>query len=98
MRPVLSIAIPTYNRRDLLEFCLDRHSEGFKRFDFPYEIVISDNCSTDSTCEMVSSKIIDNPNIRLFKRDDSDAISNFINAIRKCRGDFIVYLADDDAI
>jgi hypothetical protein len=47
---------------------------------------------------MVESKIRNHPEIRLFKRESSESVSNFVNAFRKCRGDFIIYLADDDAL
>jgi glycosyltransferase involved in cell wall biosynthesis len=98
MRPVLSIAIPTYNRCDLLEFCLDRHLDDLKKLDFSFEIVISDNCSTDNTCQMVESKAIHYPEIRLFRRNSMESSTNIMNAFRKCSGDFIVYLADDDSL
>lgn len=48
--PILSICIPTYNRRDFLEQTIKSiiESDVFKNT-FDVEIVISNNCSTDDT-------------------------------------------------
>ena len=48
----LSICIPTYNRAPFLEKALNYFVELYQ-FSFKYEIVISDNASTDSTREIV---------------------------------------------
>lgn len=96
--PILSVAVPTYNRCELLEYCLDRHLEAFSGFSFPYEIVVSDNASTDATVEMVSGKVSEGKPIRLFCRRSTDATANHVNAFRKCRGEIVTYLADDDSI
>jgi len=96
--PVLSIAVPTFNRCELLEYCLDRHLGPFAGFGFPYEIVVSDNASTDATPEMVLGKIRQGHPIRFFRRRSTDAAFNYVNVFRKCRGSLVTYLADDDTI
>jgi glycosyltransferase involved in cell wall biosynthesis len=48
-RPLLTIAIPTYNRANLLELSLSKILEALKGFEKDVEIVISNNCSEDNT-------------------------------------------------
>ncbi len=48
-KPLLTIAIPTYNRAHLLELSLSRILEASKGFEKYVEIVISNNCSEDFT-------------------------------------------------
>lgn len=96
--PTLSIAIPTFNRCGILEFCLDRHLDAFSQLNVPYEVVISDNASNDDTVAMVRGKIQQGHPIRLSCRCSTDIYANYTNALRKCRGSLITYLADDDAI
>lgn len=99
MRPVLSIAIPTYNRSNFLEYSLERHLSGFNNFRFTYEVVISDNCSSDSTLQMIDEKTKTNSNIKYYRKSKTtDAVSNFRNAIWKSKGEFVLLLADDDAL
>lgn len=98
MRPILSIAIPTYNRAELLSFCVDRIQNGFSNKNLNYEIVISDNNSTDHTEEVVKTKIALGLPVKYFRRDFNDGpIGNYINVYRRCSGKYIIWLADDDS-
>lgn len=97
--PVLSLAVPTYNRCDLLLFNLRRHIELFRGFPHPYEIVVSDNQSDDATCAEVGELSKSEPCVRLFRRDrKGTALDNIKNAYRKCTGRISLYVADDDLI
>jgi hypothetical protein len=44
MNKLLTIAIPTYNRADLLDKQLTWLSQGIKGFESECEILVSDNC------------------------------------------------------
>lgn len=93
----LSICIPTYNReaylRNALEYCQDY------AFSFPYEIVISDNASTDGTEAMVAEFIERGLPIRYFRREtNGGATPNQINAFQHAVGEYTIYLADDDLL
>jgi len=53
MQKLLTIAIPTYNRAALLDKQLAWLATAIKGFESECEIIISDNCSTDNTPEIV---------------------------------------------
>ncbi|MET1756958.1 glycosyltransferase family 2 protein [Novosphingobium sp. RD2P27] len=93
----LSICIPTYNReafiRNALEYC-----EQYT-FSFPYEIVVSDNASTDATGAVVAEFIAKGLPIRYFRRDvNGGSGPNLANAFHHATGEYSVYLADDDLL
>jgi hypothetical protein len=88
---VLSICIPSHNRGSLLGHTLDHMP------DIDCEIVVSDNCSTDNTQDIVRST--NDARISYVRLDQhTDAHANLRNAVFHAKGDVIVYLADDDAI
>jgi len=92
----LSICIPTYNRAVHLRSCLQRLKEF--PFDFAYEIVISDNASTDNTAEVVQEFAADMP-IRYYLRPENNGpFVNVNGTYRRARGEYSVYLADDDRL
>ncbi len=91
-RPFFSIVIPTYNRASDLEFALFCIlSQTFKNF----EIVISDNCSTDDTAKIVET--FRDKRIRYTKTDKTLWNShNIAGAINKAKGQYIFIHSDDD--
>jgi glycosyltransferase involved in cell wall biosynthesis len=61
------------------------------------EIIVSDNCSTDSTEAYVES--IDDPRIRYFRHAKNiGAPNNFNYCLDQARGDYFLLLHDDDLI
>lgn len=91
----LTIAIPTYNRCNLLRQTLDsiieQRGEGV-------EIIVSDNASTDGTEEMMR-KYREEHNIRYFRNAENLGMDrNFLNCLQKAEGDYIHLLSDDDIL
>lgn len=98
MAPFFSICIPTYNRADLLDYCLT-NLEVVERYPRPFEIVISDNASPDHTQDVIAKHRARKPYIRSYRQERNvGAIGNWLNALRQARGDYLFYLADDDGI
>jgi hypothetical protein len=98
MSSLLSICIPTYNRGDLLDYCLNNLAP-LSNCGQPFEIVISDNGSTDRTPEVIETHRSKNPAIRASRFPETRAGAlNWINAVRMAKGEFVVYLADDDTL
>lgn len=94
----LSICIPTYNRADFLRFLLAQFVAQTV-MDFAYEIVISDNASTDNTGAVVEEFIAQGLPIRYFRRDvNGGGWPNLANAYEHAVGEYALYLADDDLL
>ncbi len=91
-KPFFSIAIPTYNRANDLQFalfCILRQTF------LDYEIVISDNCSTDHTKTVIDK--LHNKKIRYYKtRRNIEIDQNQKNAVIHSKGEYILIHADDD--
>lgn len=89
----LSIVIPTYNRSQYLERCLN----SILNQDMDdFEIIVSDNNSTDDTKEMMS-KYISEPKI-LYVRNGMNlgARKNTYMATKLAKGTYVFWLSDDD--
>lgn len=60
-KPVVSICSITYNHATYIRQCLD----GFlmQKTNFPFEIIINDDCSTDGTTEIIKEYVAKYPNL-----------------------------------
>lgn len=98
VQPFFSVCIPTYNRADLLDYCLTG-LEALETFAKPFEIVVSDNASPDHTQEVIARHRARKPYIRSSRQKRNiGANGNWLNAMRSARGDYVFYLADDDGL
>lgn len=88
----ISIAIPTRNRADLLRWSL----RSLVEINDPnLEIVVSDNCSSDHTFNVVGE--FQDPRIVFVTTKQSVSMrANFENALDFCTGDYISFIGDDD--
>lgn len=96
--PLVSICLPTYNREALLDLCLTRLAD-LNRVDLDYEVVVSDNCSTDRTEAVVQAHrgVLRQVSFCRMKVNRGPLL-NWHNAVRHARGTFVVYLGDDDRL
>jgi glycosyltransferase involved in cell wall biosynthesis len=93
--PLVSIAIPTYNRADsyLPQALKSALSQSYSNL----EIIVSDNCSTDNTAGFVSS--IGDPRVRYFRHDvNIGPTANVSFCIKQSKGAYLLLLHDDDRI
>jgi hypothetical protein len=98
MRPLISVCIPTYNRADLLGYCLE-NLEPLRNCGKSVEIVISDNGSTDHTQNVIKTHRQRDPTIRSVAFSENRGwAANWINAVSHAEGEIAVYLADDDSL
>ncbi|GJQ57457.1 MAG: glycosyltransferase [Candidatus Scalindua sp. AMX11] len=95
IRPVVTIAIPTYNRADV---CLKHAIESAVSQTYPnIEIIIADNCSTDDTEILV--KNFNDPRIRYYKhKKNIGQVRNTNFCLDVAVGDYFLLLHDDDLI
>lgn len=93
-KPFFSVVIPTYNREHFLKATIAiTLLQTFKDF----EIIISNNCSTDNTREVV--KTFKDKRIRYFEnKKNIGAEPNIKKAMSYARGKYIFSLGDDDFI
>jgi glycosyltransferase involved in cell wall biosynthesis len=93
--PLVTIAIPTYNRAgsyfpQALQSALAQSYPNL-------EIIVSDNCSTDRTQDVVSN--IDDPRLSYFRHEPGiGQKGNYSFCVKKAKGDYLLLLHDDDAI
>jgi glycosyltransferase involved in cell wall biosynthesis len=94
--PLVSVAITTYNSEKWLPRAL--HSVLEQRTDFPMEIVISDDCSTDSTVSVALHYRDRYPNlVRVLERSKNVGIMrNYYETFEQCLGRYIAWLDADD--
>ena len=100
---LLTISIPTFNRSKELKLQLDNiHSILLDTIDsMNVEILVSDNCSNDSTSDVVESFLKLSTKYKFtYVRNSSNLGSNmnFIMAITKASGRFVWAMSDDDLI
>lgn len=88
----LSVVIPTYNRKPILEKCL-RALEHQQYSD--YEVVVVDDGSTDGTVEWLKSNAAEFPHVRLFCQDHGGAAGARNFGVEQAKGDTIVFIDSD---
>lgn len=93
-RPFFSVVMPTRERAHLLRHALrSALSQTFG----DYEIVVSDNYSTDGTEEVVRE--LADESVRYVRTGERLAMTDSWEfAFEHARGDYVIYLGDDDAI
>jgi glycosyltransferase involved in cell wall biosynthesis len=97
-RPTLSICVPTRNRQQHLERCLERVLVP-GAFPFAIEVVVSDNASSDDTAAVARRWIDRGMPVRYHRHAANvGAYGNQFSALRRARGEYAIYLADDDRL
>lgn len=92
----LSICIFAYNLEKFIAQAIE--SVLCQVMDFEYEIVIGEDCSTDSTREIVANYQNKNPEriSVLYNSKNLGMMENVSHTISQCRGEFIALLDGDD--
>lgn len=92
-RPLVSIAIATYNGARYLREQLDTlHAQTWK----PLEVVVSDDASTDGTAEILAEYARERGLRYAVNPDRVGLVANFERAIRMCAGELIALSDQDD--
>jgi glycosyltransferase involved in cell wall biosynthesis len=92
----LSVCLITHNHEQFIAQALDSALEQQVTFD--YEIVVSDDCSTDGTRQIVTAYQQRHPDkIRLALPEKNLGVNrNLAQTLRACRGEYIALLEGDD--
>ena len=91
-----SVLMITYNHERFIEQAIE--SALGQRVNFPYEILIADDCSTDGTIAIVRRYAARHPSrIRpLWTERNLGIVPNFLRTWQACRGQYIAVLEGDD--
>ncbi len=95
-KPVASICTMTYNLENYVAEALD--SFLMQETDFPFEMVIDDDCSTDGTVEVIKQYIEKFPNIINvnFREKNIGMRINFVKNMQRAEGKYIALCDGDD--
>ena len=92
----LSVVMITYNHERFIAQAIE--SALSQKVNFPYEIVIGEDCSTDGTRSIIADLAGRHPEqIRTFFRTQNlGANRNFAETFAACRGEYVAFLEGDD--
>lgn len=84
-KPLLSICIPTYNRCEILNKTLKSLFSNPEFDEDLIEVIVSDNCSTDHTSDVVRRY----PKVKYFCNEKNVKDANFAIALNYAQGEYI---------
>lgn len=93
---ILSITIITFNQEHFIKKTLD--SVLNQEVDFPYEIIIGDDASTDSTPKIIMEYVDKYPEIikPIIRKKNIGHTANYIETTKLCVGKYIAHIDGDD--
>lgn len=93
-QPVVSVCIPVYNG---MPFVGETVQSVLHQTFADFELIISDNASTDGTSEALGA--IDDPRVRLIHGEENvGAIANWNRVAKEARGEYVKMLPADDLL
>ena len=93
---LLSVVVITYNHEKYIRKCID--SILMQDVDFSFEIIVSDDCSTDQTAQIITEYQDKYPDIikSNLRSINVGATKNQYDCFLRCTGDYIAILDGDD--
>lgn len=93
---MVSVCVVTYNQENYIAECLE--SLVTQKTDFKFEIIIGEDCSTDSTRSIVEKYVEKYPNIivPLFYEKNLGPTENIKQVYKIARGKYIAHMDGDD--
>ena len=89
----LSVILPTFNEAANIATLIDRLNNILKPLDFPFEIIVIDDNSTDGTGKAIQKNF---PNIHLVVRTTEAGLASAIRrGIEEAQGEFCVWMDSD---
>ncbi|WP_414575276.1 glycosyltransferase family 2 protein [Anabaena sp. CCY 9402-a] len=101
MSKLLTIAIPTYNRAELLDKQLTWLAKAIKGFESDCEILVSDNCSSDNTSEIIKKwqEQLNNITFTANKHPENlGVMNNIMYCLNSAETQYVWAISDDDII
>lgn len=91
---MLSIIIPVYNAQETIRKCVQSIEKSVGML--PYELLLVDDGSEDSSLEICRKLSEKNDKIKVFQKDNEGPASARNMGIREARGDYLVFSDADD--
>jgi glycosyltransferase involved in cell wall biosynthesis len=93
MQPLVSIVIPTYNRKAMLMEAIDSAmSQRYRNI----EIIVIDDGSTDGTEQIMLEKCQENTSIQYVRQENSGVSAARNHGARMAKGEYLSFLDSDD--
>ena len=95
---LLSVHLITYNNEQHIESTLQSILK--QKVNFDYEIIVGDDCSTDSTLDIINTYAAKHPNLFKVHKNETQLgiLKNFKTTLDKCTGVFVFDIAGDDML
>lgn len=96
IKPKVTICVVTYNQDRYIGDCLQSLVD--QKVDFPFEIVVSDDFSTDSTVAIINHFCKEYPNLvrANFHKKNIGAYANYLFAHQHVAGQYVAHIDGDD--
>ncbi|NTS39528.1 glycosyltransferase family 2 protein [Flavisolibacter sp. BT320] len=94
MKKQISVCIPTYNQAHYLKKAV---LSAFNQTLKPFEIIVSNDCSTDNTTEVLTALAAEVPILKVIHQSTNVGIAtNTDQCLRSATGEYVVRLDSDD--
>jgi glycosyltransferase involved in cell wall biosynthesis len=95
-KPKVSVCVVTYNQENYIGQCLQSLVD--QKTDFDFEVIVSDDCSTDGTPKIIKDYASSYPRIIKATIQDKNigGSKNYFFAHDQARGDYVAHLDGDD--
>lgn len=90
-----SIVIPVYNEADKITASLTQVLNFMRGFDHSFEVIVSDDGSSDRSADLIEAYSQGNPEVKLLRNPHKGKAAGLVAGVNASCGDYI-YLADAD--
>jgi len=88
--PRVSIVIPIYNEEAILHSAVIDLLDRLREFDWPYEVILAENGSTDRTCEIARKLAERFPQVRTLSLGEPNYGKALRRGILEANGEFVI--------
>jgi hypothetical protein len=96
-QPTLSVCVPTFDRAELLALALHSLCSQVGELEGVVEIVVSDNCSSDDTADVVA-RMRESCPITYHRNERNIGQRNLVEVVRHASGEYCWIVGDDDMV
>ncbi len=95
-QPMVSVIVPLYNAESTIERCLD--SILAQQCDFPFQILVGDDCSSDNSRAILQRYAHANPDkvVAILNQNNLGVIGNYCSLVDQATGKYLAFCDNDD--